>query len=76
MAVVLQYEKIKDHILTGLEEGKWKAIRVDEARKQLTIEAKLLDSGRVTVTTTKEGMVMRWENGGLSPVLRRKRKEP
>ncbi len=53
------------------EESKWKVIKVDEARKELTIEAEVPDPGKVTVTMTKEGMVWRIEEEGLSVVLAR-----
>ena len=46
MAIVLQYEKIKDHILTGLEEGKWKAGDKIPSESELVKE---LGSSRMTV---------------------------
>ena len=64
-------------IVNRKQEGKWKVVKVDESRKELTIETDVPDPGKVTVTMTKEGMVMRREGTELSWALRReKKREP
>ena len=82
-AITMSFEFKRDGRLIegiglGQQEYKWKAIKVDEARKELTIETDVPGPGKVTVTMTKESTVMRWEeeDADLSLALRRKRREP
>lgn len=60
------------------QKGNWKAVKVDEARKELTIEAKVDgDPDRLIMTTTKAGAVMRivGDDADLSLALRRTKGE-
>ena len=58
MAVIFQYEKIKDYILTGLEEGTW------QAGDKIPSEAELVMSLNVSRMTVNRA-VRELANSGL-----------
>jgi GntR family histidine utilization transcriptional repressor len=74
MAVVLQYEKIKDYILTGLEEGIWQA--GDKIPSEAELEKKL-GSSRMTVNRAvrelaNSGLLVRIPGAGTFVATERK----